>query len=154
MGSGPIGPYLLGSNRVNVAVILLADCNVQIISGLQVHPELGGGVEEVPQPDSSIRTNGTFAVHNLTDTDSGNVRLLCYPVLGDSGSLHVIFQVVAGVNGCGSLSGGNIREVVLSNLVALDHVSFLVVVHQLYLVCMALYPLKTDAPLSIYPQAV
>lgn len=63
-----------------------------IISHLEVQPELRGGAEKPPKPKSCVGRNSPLSVNNLIDAPGRNINILSKSILTDPHWIQKFFQ--------------------------------------------------------------
>jgi hypothetical protein len=73
--------------------------NFQIISGLQIHPEAGAGIEIPGEPQSRIWSNPAALVHNFGYSRYRNTQVERQPIHAETERFHeVCIQNLPGVD--------------------------------------------------------
>ena len=78
--------------------------NLQIVAGLQIHPELRGHVKKPAQPERSVCSYGSFTMDNFVYPAGRNTDIFGQAVLADAHQFQELFlKNGAGVYWCHSL---------------------------------------------------
>jgi len=78
--------------------------NFQMISGLQIHPEAGAGIEIPGEPQGRIWSNPAALVHNFGYSRYRNTQVERQPIHAETERFHeVCTQNLAGVDWTASL---------------------------------------------------
>jgi hypothetical protein len=113
--------------------------DLKIVAGLEIHPKPLRGPEITGQTKRRIRGDGTLALDDLVDAPRGNTDVLCHAVLADPhGDEELLKQNLPGMDWIHSF-----RHDVTS-----------VIVDDLNVVGVAVFPTETDSPPFVDPNAM
>jgi hypothetical protein len=112
--------------------------NIEIVVHLEPQPETGGVAEEPGQSQSGVGRDSALAMDDLVNPAWGNPKRSAKPVLADAQRREELFLQ-------------NLARMHRRNLL---HMSPLVIMYNLDVMCAAVAPHETDPPLIIDPYTV